>query len=109
METGGKLIEKPIYDPSVRNSQKRRPIPVRSSSTKGNDDQKAANKVKVSAGQIIQSSELEMLTGNCFIKGLTNLLYRYCPQTPKTTTRLSYPRTCLNLRVAPRNHHGFNR
>ncbi|MFO0117735.1 MAG: hypothetical protein ACK521_09030 [bacterium] len=60
-----------MYDPSNRNQQQRRPIPVRASNsatvTKSNTEDVARgnnnHKVRVSVGQIIKSSELEILRG----------------------------------------------
>jgi hypothetical protein len=61
----GKVADKPMYDPSARSQQQRRPIPVRSSSSstanKGKIEEHTKN--RVSHGQIIKSSELEQLRG----------------------------------------------
>lgn len=66
----GKVVEKPMYDPAARNQQQRRPIPVRASNSasvaKSSTEEvsRGANhKVRVSVGQIISSSELEVLRG----------------------------------------------
>lgn len=63
----GKGVEKPMYDPTARNTNQRRPIPVRSSTsaTAGKDSSNTPGskpvKIKVPSSQIINSSELNEL------------------------------------------------